>query len=387
MLHSSELGPQYWSFALAHAVYVKNRLYHSKLRMTPFQAFTGRRPDLSRLRIFGSRIYARDTGQRKAKLDHHTTEGIFVGFTATDRNVYYIDDATGSVRTGQHIIFDEAHMTVPARYAPLAAQALQRLGYHANESWVQDIHNEANTPNEKLRVKKMTDTAKLPTRGTEESVGYDVYLDEAQVTIQPGEIQLLPTGISATPPTGTYIRIAPRSGLTVKKHLHTLAGVVDPDYRGNITVVMHNFGSDPVTFRRGDKIAQLILENAMITDIIEVDLLPLTQRHTQGFGSTDKKPPVDYPPADHPVTMNPEIPTPVEPPDHGKPAISAAEMDALTNDLHLVFRMPYNIGFSDLPLDNQNFREVSTYGKDACLGFDLQTCQNFGNCDQKEPIY
>ena len=238
MLHSSELGPQFWSFALAHAVYVKNRLYHSTLRMTPFQAFTGRRPDLSRLRIFGSRIYARETGQRKAKLDHHTTEGIFIGFTATDRNVYYIDDETGTVRSGQHVIFDEAHMTVPARYAPLAAQALQRLGYHANESLVQDIKHEESQSQEKLRVKRTTETAKLPTRGTEESVGYDVYLDQPQVTIQPRQIELLPTRISATPPTGTYIQIAPRSGLTVKKHLHTLAGVVDPDYRGNITVVI-----------------------------------------------------------------------------------------------------------------------------------------------------
>ena len=54
MLDSSELGPQFWSFALAHAVYVKNRLYHMKLCMTPFQAFTGRKPYLSRLRIFDS---------------------------------------------------------------------------------------------------------------------------------------------------------------------------------------------------------------------------------------------------------------------------------------------------------------------------------------------
>ena len=171
--------------------------------MTPFQAFIGRRPDLFRLRIFGSQIYARETGQQKAKLDHHIAEGIFVGITATDQNVYYLDDATGTVRTGQHVIFDEAHMTVPVQYAPLAAQALQRLGYHANESWVQDINNEENQSNEKLCVKKMT--AKIPTRATEESVGYDVYLDQPQVTIQPRQIQLLPTQISATLPSGTYI--------------------------------------------------------------------------------------------------------------------------------------------------------------------------------------
>ena len=209
-------------------------------------------------------------------------------------------------------------------------------------------------------------------------MGYDVYLDDPQVIIQPGQIQLLPTGISATPPSGTYIRIAPRSGLTVKKNLHMLAGVVDPDYRGNITVIMHNFGTEPVTFHRGDKIAQLILENAVITDIIEVDLLTPTQRSTNRFGSTEKRPPMDYPPADQPVTTNPEIPTPMKPPDHDTPKISAAEMDALTNYLYLVFRMPYNIRFSDSPLDNQTFRTVSTFGQDGCLGFDLQTCKKFG---------
>ena len=119
--------------------------------------------------------------------------------------VYYIDDSTGTIRTGQHVIFNEAHMTVPAQYAPLTAQALQHLGYHANESWVQDFNNEDNQPNEKPCVKKMTETAKIPTGGSEESVGYEVYLDQPQVTIQPRQIQLLPTGISATPPSGMYI--------------------------------------------------------------------------------------------------------------------------------------------------------------------------------------
>ena len=62
MLHSAELGPAYWSFALAHAVYIKNCLPHSAIRTTPFQAFTGKRLDLSRFRIFGSRVFARKTG-------------------------------------------------------------------------------------------------------------------------------------------------------------------------------------------------------------------------------------------------------------------------------------------------------------------------------------
>ena len=75
-----------------------------------------------------------------------------------------------------------------------------------------------------------------------ESIGFDLYSDVETITVPPGGIQLIPTGIAAKCPSGSSLRIAPRSGLTVKRSLHTLAGVVDPDYTGNITVVMHNFG-------------------------------------------------------------------------------------------------------------------------------------------------
>ena len=164
----------------------------------------------------------------------------------------------------------------------------------------------------------------------------------------------------------------------MKQHLHTLAGVVDPDYTGNITVVMHNFGSQPQTFKRGDKIAQIVLENAIITEVVEVESLQPTQRGEDGFGSTDKRPKMNYPPTDNPVTTDPIVPDPIKPPDTTTPSISAAEMEAMTTDIHTIFRMPYNIGFSDSPLDNKTFRTVETFGKDECLGFDLQMCPNFG---------
>ena len=99
---------------------------------------------------------------------------------------------------------------------------------------------------------------------------------------------------------------------------------------------------------------------------------------------------MNYPPADQPVMLNPEIPTPVEPPDHQAPTISVAEMEAIMKDLHLIFHMPYNIGFSASPLDNQKFQMVSTFGNDDYLGFDLQTCKSFGlpkvnDCKQSTP--
>ena len=89
-------------------------------------------------------------------------------------------------------------MTKPAGYAPLAAQALQRLGYYVHKSWVKKAKKAEEEPfEEKLRVKTLTDTAKLPTRGSTESVGYDVYLDDTEVRIEPGKMALLKTCIVA----------------------------------------------------------------------------------------------------------------------------------------------------------------------------------------------
>ena len=74
----------------------------------------------------------------------------------------------------------------------------------------------------------------------------------------------------------------------MKRRLHTLAGVIDPDYTGNVTVVMHNFGDTVQQFKRGDKIAQLVVEQATTPTLVEVTSLHSTARGTAGFGSTDK---------------------------------------------------------------------------------------------------
>lgn len=250
-------------------------------------------------------------------------------------------------------------MTVPAGRAPLAAQALQRLGYHLRESWVQQEMDEKHAPNtKKLQIKKITPTAQLPTQDMPESIGYDLYLDLPEIVIPPGEIGLLPTGISARPPNGSYIRIAPRSGLTVKHHLHTMAGVIDPDYTGNITVVLHNFGNEEYTLQRGNEIAQMVIENASTPILIEVDNLAPTTRGSEGFGSTDNSEGVNkisYSPASLPPTRDPEIPRPKEPPEQVIPIVSAVEKEAITKDIHLTFSPPYSIGFLSSPLDNQTF--------------------------------
>lgn len=75
-----------WSFALLHAVYLKNRIPHSATGDTPYHAYTGTRPSAKYLRIFGSPIIARNPGRRSSKLDMHTSMGTFLGYTAMDKN-------------------------------------------------------------------------------------------------------------------------------------------------------------------------------------------------------------------------------------------------------------------------------------------------------------
>ena len=283
MLSSAELGPEFWSFALLHAVYVRNRLWHATIKTSPYERMTGTKPNLSTLRIFGCRMFAKKPGKRTTKLDHHTYTGIFLGFTATPKNARYIDEATGTIKVASNIIYDEACMTLNAKDIPLSARTLQILGYE-NESSVE----QPSPTNSTLRICKLHNEAIVPTKAMEQSVGYDLYANIPQpINIKPGDIITIPTGIAMAPPQGTYIRIAPRSGLTCNKHLTTMAGVVDPDYRGDIKIIIHNFGHEMQTIDPHSKIAQAILEKVDYPIVQLVDSLDETTRGNKGFGSSD----------------------------------------------------------------------------------------------------
>ena len=106
LLKSAELGPEFWSYALLHSVYLKNRLYHSAIKSTPYQKMTGVKPNLSNLRIFGCKLYARKTGRRRNKLDHHTTSGIFLGFSGTQKIAKYLDEQSGIVKHATHVTYE-----------------------------------------------------------------------------------------------------------------------------------------------------------------------------------------------------------------------------------------------------------------------------------------
>jgi dUTP pyrophosphatase len=150
-----------------------------------------------------------------------------------------------------------------------------------------------------FQIKKLIPSAKVPTRGSDGAVGYDLYSSEALV-IAPGERALVGTGISMRPPLAAgpigssglamsvYGRVAPRSGLAVKKGVDVGAGVVDPDYTGEIKVLIFNHGKEPFNVGVHDRIAQLILECCMVANpqLVAEDLPP-TQRGGDGFGSSD----------------------------------------------------------------------------------------------------
>jgi dUTP pyrophosphatase len=138
-----------------------------------------------------------------------------------------------------------------------------------------------------LRVKRLSDRAVLPTRGSEFSAGYDLSSAETKV-LAAGQRTIVKTDLSIACPPGTYGRVAPRSGLTVKFGIHVGAGVVDADYRGPLGVVLFNLGDKDFEIKEGDRIAQLILEEIKMVPLVDVGEAELdaTERGAGGFGST-----------------------------------------------------------------------------------------------------
>lgn len=106
------------------------------------------------------------------------------------------------------------------------------------------------------------------------------------MTVLAGDKAMVPTDLSIACPPGTYARIAPRSGLAVKNFIDVGAGVVDEDYRGPLNVVLFNFGKQDFVIKKGDRIAQLILEKIAMAEVLETEELDETVRGAGGFGST-----------------------------------------------------------------------------------------------------
>lgn len=128
----------------------------------------------------------------------------------------------------------------------------------------------------------------LPAPATEHAAGYDIRSAEDEVTLQPGEIRLVSTGLIMELPEGLECQVRPRSGLALE-HGVTLPnspGTIDPDYRGELRVIMQNLGPRPVRLERGERIAQLVFARFESPEIAEAVELSATERGEGGFGST-----------------------------------------------------------------------------------------------------
>lgn len=142
-----------------------------------------------------------------------------------------------------------------------------------------------------IRVKKLRSGAILPTYGSAEAAGADLYAClEEPIVIRPGESAFVPTGLAMELPKGCAGLIYARSGLACKRGLAPAnkVGVVDSDYRGEFMVVLHNHGTEAQEIAHGERIAQLVITPILTPHYAEVSELTDTQRSAGGFGSTGK---------------------------------------------------------------------------------------------------
>ena len=144
---------------------------------------------------------------------------------------------------------------------------------------------------EPVQVKKLRPNAIMPTYGSAQAAGADLYAClDAPVTIAPGQTAFIPTGLSMELPQGTAGLIYARSGLACKRGLAPAnkVGVIDSDYRGEFIVALHNHGQQPQTVESGERVAQLVITPVLTPGFAETDDLDDTDRGSGGFGSTGK---------------------------------------------------------------------------------------------------
>ncbi len=140
-----------------------------------------------------------------------------------------------------------------------------------------------------IRVKRLREGAVLPTYGSAEAAGADLYAClDASVVVRPGETVFVPTGIALEVPGGCAGLIYARSGMACKRGLAPAnkVGVIDSDYRGEILVALHNHGTCQQTIENGERIAQMVITPVLTPRYEEAEALTDTLRDAGGFGST-----------------------------------------------------------------------------------------------------
>ena len=137
-----------------------------------------------------------------------------------------------------------------------------------------------------IKFKKLHEQATIPTRGSNEAAGLDLYYCGADFELLTNDFHVFSTGVACAIPESFYGQIAPRSGLAVRHGIDVMAGVIDSDYRGDIGVILINHGHRPWRVTNGMRIAQLLILPCLVAAAEWVNDLPKTERGVGGFGST-----------------------------------------------------------------------------------------------------
>ena len=138
----------------------------------------------------------------------------------------------------------------------------------------------------KVQVQKIDPSAKLPLYSHEGDAGMDLFSFE-DARLMPGEKILVSTGIKVAIPEGFAGFVWDKSGIATKNHIKTMAGVIDSTYRGEIKIALTNLGKKPYEIKKGEKVAQMIINPVASAQLVEVDDLDNdTKRGEKGFGST-----------------------------------------------------------------------------------------------------
>ena len=324
MLKCAGLDKSFWADALMHAVYLRNRLPHATLNMSPYEKMTDRKPNLSHLRVFGSRVIVKEKDERNGKLSDNCVIGIFLRYTGTDRNIYFYDTKTHQTREARHVEYDETYFHEAS--APPYAQRLKNMvqtelanaeinkllpkhlpNNHNDSSPTKETteqhttqpayvsDDESNTNESKHEIDQIQhlqcehfsskySDAQLPVKANKEAAGYDLFAHKSKTIAARGRATI-GTGITFQCPAGYFGHILSRSGLAVKNGLQVGAGVIDRDYEGEIKVVLFNLSDTDYNVKKGDRIAQLVIQK--ILDFSISDYLMNSSRGENGFGSTD----------------------------------------------------------------------------------------------------
>ena len=344
LLYSAGLGSEFWSYALRHAVYLKNRWPHSSLSWkTPYEALNGIKPNFSNIRVFGSIAHIKTKSRRYMKLDTMSDDGLFMTYTGTDKNIYVVNKDGSNERISTHVAFDEAHTSSTNKQLPPMAIILQQAGYIPTEN--------SDEIDSSIKVQILHRDAIMPQKGTIESAGYDICC-HSHNSIPPHSQKLIDTGLAIEIPQGCFGQLKSRSGLALKYNVHVKAGTIDSDYRGELKILLSNESSTTYTFDKHTRIAQLVIFKLPQLSLEQVDQLSVTQRDKGGFGSTGLQ-------ALHHSTNTPSQPT-----------TAAAAQLRIDDDDHV----PYNVVLSEDPFQDQETITIPVRGKHPTQGIILTSC-------------